>query len=401
MKQSRPARSSRDRKAHLSADAERLVTGALGMANSGSRVEDRFWEAQIAARLEAMLDDSHPQALYDALDRLHQTDLEAYGALVETVEEVAESLVVEVDGQTWQILLVAAPVVAWTRFNIPAGPIAAPLARSIAGLWRDHVLMPEARFFMAPAVYSVDQLPRDYGELRKLTRRLGMAAVRGNDTKSIGRLPESAEMLADARFFVGAVAVPSGGAVFQWQAVDLRNQGGRVQALERWVEHARELVEQVLPGCGFECLLPDAYHLNMRESDRRVRPFNIRASVHFLTHALAVEASQIHAIIAAFGGERIDEYRVGLAIDADGEEIAHGVMWPLLGAESETDDPSPLDQIRQHLVDAGVNKIHVWRDVTEPEYCEDCGAPLYPNNRGDLMHAELPNDVAPESVHFH
>lgn len=401
MKQTRPARGNRDRKTHLSADAERLVTGALGMANSGSRVEDRFWEIQIAQRLQTLLDDGHPQPLYDALDRLHQTDLEAYGALVETVEEVAESLILEHEGQPWQILLVAAPVVAWTRFTIPAGPIPAPLARTLASHWCEHVLMPEVRFHMSPAVYSVDQLPRDYGELRRLTRRLGLAALRGTDAKGVSKLPESAEMLADARFFVGAVAVPPGAPVFRWQAVDLRNQGGRVQALERWVEHARELVEQVLPGCGFECLLPDAYHLNMRESDRRVRPFNIRASVHFMTHALAVEPGQIGATIAAFGGERVDEFRVGLAIDPEGVEIAHGVIWPLLGAESESDEPSPLDQIRQQLMDAGVTRIHVWPDVVEPEYCEDCGAPLYPNNRAELIHAELPSDVVPESVHFH
>ena len=68
MKEHRHARA-RDRKSHLSPDAERLVSAALGLSNSGSRLEDRFWEAQLSARLDRLLDSGHVQAVYDALDR--------------------------------------------------------------------------------------------------------------------------------------------------------------------------------------------------------------------------------------------------------------------------------------------------------------------------------------------
>ena len=44
MKEPRHSRSMRDRKSHLTPDAERLVAAALGLSNSGSRTEDRFWE---------------------------------------------------------------------------------------------------------------------------------------------------------------------------------------------------------------------------------------------------------------------------------------------------------------------------------------------------------------------
>ena len=33
--------------------------------------------------------------------------------------------------------------------------------------------------------------------------------------------------------------------------------------------------------------------------------------------------------------------------------------------------------------------------------CEDCGVPLYPNSKGDAVHAEMPSDVEPEASHFH
>ncbi len=111
MKESRHPRSLRDRKAHLSPDAERLVTAALGLSNSGSRVEDRYWERFLAARLDRLLESGHPQPLNDALDRLQQTDAEAYGALIEAVEEAAEATRIDIDGQPWECLLVAAPLV--------------------------------------------------------------------------------------------------------------------------------------------------------------------------------------------------------------------------------------------------------------------------------------------------
>ena len=109
----------------------------------------------------------------------------------------------------------------------------------------------------------------------------------------------------------------------------------------------------------------------------------------------------IRAIVAGFGFERVDEYRIGLSVDRDGEDIAHGVVWPLLGAESEQDDPPPLTRIRQCLREVGITEISVWPNVTEPEYCEDCGAPMYPNDKGEVVHAELPGDVSADQGHFH
>ena len=111
-------------------------------------------------------------------------------------------------------------------------------------------------------------------------------------------------------------------------------------------------------------------------------------------------ASRIRATVAAFGDERIDEYRIGLTVD-DGEEVVRGVVWPLLGSESELDDPSPLDRIREVLREAGVEHIRVWSEVSEPEFCEDCGAPLYPNPVNEIVHVEAPEEPSVGSAHFH
>ena len=61
MKEARHPRGLRERKSHLSPDAERLDAAALGLSNAGSRTEDRFWEASLSARLEKLLDGGHAQ----------------------------------------------------------------------------------------------------------------------------------------------------------------------------------------------------------------------------------------------------------------------------------------------------------------------------------------------------
>lgn len=37
----------------------------------------------------------------------------------------------------------------------------------------------------------------------------------------------------------------------------------------------------------------------------------------------------------------------------------------------------------------------------EPEYCDDCGVPLYADPLGEIVHAEMPEDAEPAQPHFH
>jgi len=68
---------------------------------------------------------------------------------------------------------------------------------------------------------------------------------------------------------------------------------------------------------------------------------------------------------------------------------------------SDTDEPSPLETIRETLKEAGVSEVRVWPELNEPEFCEDCGAPLYPDPKGDIVHTEMPDGTEPDASHFH
>src|SRR5207253_1813491 len=167
--------------------------------------------------------------------------------------------------------------------------------------------------------------------LRRLASRLADAAVSAEVPRlDFARLPETANLLADTRFLVACAVVPRGQPLFRWQE-DASGHAGRAGSLEQWIAQARPTIAKLLPGCIFECLLPDAYYVNCRESDRRVRPFGLLAQ----------------------------------------------------------------------LTECGVTEVKKLTGTFTPEYCEDCGAPLFANAEGEIVHAELPEEADTQTAHFH
>jgi hypothetical protein len=384
----------------LTRDAERLIALANGLNASGSVTEDRYWEGEMSTLAARLLENGNDAPIDGALDHLYQNNLGAYDTLIELVENESESVDAMQGDRAWQGLLIAAPIVAWSKYSIPSGPIARDEAETLKVHLLAHVLAAGARLTLVPYLYSIDQLPRHYSELRRLAARLADAAVTGEVPRlELARLPETAHLLADTRFLVACAAVPRGQAMFRWQE-DASGHAGRAGSLEQWIAQARPTLAKLLPGCVFECLLPDAYYVNCRESDRRVRPFGIRAATAYLENALAAKPTDLQAVVAGFGEERVDEYRVAFSLLGEGE-VAHGVVWPLYGREDETARPGPLDEVLAQLTEVGVTEVKKLSATFTPEYCEDCGAPLFANAEGEIVHAELPEEADTQAAHFH
>ena len=174
----------------------------------------------------------------------------------------------------------------------------------------------------------------------------------------------------------------------------------------------------MMPGCGIELLLPESYYVACREADKAVRPMSLRAAIHYLTHNLSLEASQLAVVIAAVGdkanGMRVDEYRISFCM-AGNSDVYYGVVWPLYDEESADEDMppefvrrpgmpaplSPLQQIVSALREGGVTKIQNSDTVFSPEFCDDCGAPLFCDPTDDMVHAEMPEDTGQNTGHLH
>ena len=185
-------------------------------------------------------------------------------------------------------------------------------------------------------MYAIDQLPRTHAEAYTMTHKLAQSAHKGSAIKAPARAPDTAPFLADTRYLLAVVIAPQGAPLFRWQepAHHVNFVAERASALEQWRTKATPTLTRLMPGCGIEVLLPEAYYVACREADKLVRPVSIRAAVHYLTNVLGVEAADLRAVIAAFGEEvadgQVDEYRVSFTLRQTAD-VVYGIVWPLYG----------------------------------------------------------------------
>jgi hypothetical protein len=120
---------SRDR---LSRDAAELQRLAAGLSESGGKLEDAYWEAQLAEVVDSLLKNGGEDDINTALDRLFEANPRGHDELADMVESRAETYRVEAQGQAFDIQLFAAPVLAWSRFSIPASPLPKSTLQALA-----------------------------------------------------------------------------------------------------------------------------------------------------------------------------------------------------------------------------------------------------------------------------
>lgn len=383
------------RRGGLSRDAEQLAWLATGLADSGSRAEDRYWESRLVTLIDRILDEDDEDALNAALDHLYSTNARAYDELADFIESQAENGQRPSPGQ--DVLLIAAPVLAWSRYRIPAGPIPPALLANLRVHLAAHVLAEGVKLSVADFLFSPDQLPQGYCPTASLAQALGEAALANQDLHiETDGLAETAQFLSDTRYLLAAVAVPKGAPIFRWQESD---RIGRDQALAQWRTQGGACLAPQLPGCTLEVVLPEAYFAACRQADLASRPYSIRASVAFLGTTLEIPATELRAVIAPFQDRQLEEYRIGFT-RRNQEQVLHGVVWPLLGAEDETTDTAA--QIEAVLRECGVGDIQNLDHAYPVEYCDDCGAPFYPAPDGEVVHAEMPDEQSEQMPrHLH
>ncbi len=391
MKRSRFASRSR-----ISADATELSRIAAGLAESGSKIEDAFWEARLGELVDSLLQSGAEDDLNAALDRLFDTNPTAHDELADMIEARAETGTLAHAGQDFDILLFAAPVLAWSRYSIPSGTLPKSALEALHTQLGAHAFAAGAQIALSDYLFSPDQLPRSFCDTWQLTRELGTAALEGRnlslDTRSF---EETNRFLSDVRYLVGAVAIHRGQPIFRWNEKD----GSRESAQKEWIKQGGPNFEPLLTGCAYQPLIADAYHAACRAADKASRPYSLRASVAFLQTTLGVSADKLRAVVGPFHDQRLEEYRIGFG-PRDRDTIHHGVVWPLLGTEDENTDV--VGEIETVLRECGLKEI-VFHDHPFPfEFCDDCGMPLYPNAEGEVVHPEMPeqgHDAPSQTLH--
>ncbi|MDP2787682.1 MAG: DUF2863 family protein [Pseudomonadota bacterium] len=376
----------------LSRDAERLAWLAQGLADSGSRLEDVWLEAEMSALIEKLLKAADEDALNQALDRLRETNSRAYDELADLIEAACE---VSQTGDSAR-LLIALPVLAWSRYAIPTRNIPKNVLDALRTQLSAHILSADASVHFADYLFSPDQLPQGYADTWAFADALWNASAAGKDLKvDSQKLPESQMFVSDVRYLIAVVQVPLGRPVFRWNEVD----GGRAAALVAWREQGGPNFHSLLTGSTYEVLTPEAYFAAWRQADQETRPFALKAAVAYLQALFNLPASGIRAVAAPYYEHGLEEWRISF-LRAGSDDVVHGVIWPLLGNDDENTDLGV--EIEALLKSTGIGDVRILGTRMPIEYCDDCGAPLFPSPEGENVHAEMPEelqDAPPAHLH--
>ncbi len=388
-------------KSRMSTDATELVRLAVGLSESGSHFEDLFWEQKLILLIDRMLESGAEDEFNAALDHLYEANGNAYNALADTVESRAESTSLTIsqaesptESQSperqerfFDVQLFAAPVLAWSRYAIPAGPLSKPVTETLAVQLGAHVFARDAQLALIDYLFSPDQMPPTFVATRQLLDALAAAALIGKHLNlDTDNLPETNPFLSDTRYLIGAVVVPRGAPLFRW------NEPGatRESALKEWLRQGSPNLEPLLTGCAYQALLPDAYHAARRQADIASREYSLKASITFLQATAGIAPEELRAVVAPFHEERLEEYRIGFG-PRTSPAIYHGSVWPLLGSEDENSDL--VGEIEKALNNSGIKEVVILEHDFPFEFCDDCGAPLYPNINGETVHAEMQEET--------
>jgi Protein of unknown function (DUF2863) len=374
-------------------EAERLIYLAKGLAESGSRMEDAFWRKSLQNEITGFLRKGQEEGVLQALDRLYAENGRAYDLLADEVEAASETGTLAAPTGQMPTLLIALPVLAWSRYSIPARVLPDDILATLRVQLQAHILARDVALSLADHLLSPDQLPRGYSETMRLTERFEQTLASGDNLRMDTRaLPEPGHYLSDMRLILGAISAPAAAPLFRWQEAG----GNRESALEQWRSQGGESLRKLLVGSQYVLQAPDAYHAAWRRGEIEARPFSLTASTTFLCDALNAKAGDIQAVLAPTYEAELEEYRVGFLLRGS---LVYGVVWPLLGAEDESSD-APA-QIAATLKNAGLTDVRVLEERYAREYCEDCGMPLFPNADSELAHPEWPETAEATPGHLH
>ena len=375
-----------------SVDAQGLVKLARRLSESGSRLEEQLWQRRLIELINDRLGRRNDDAVEAALEDLARSSQPAYDDLADLAESCAESTVIDIDGRPHDALLIALPLLAWSRYRLPTTTLSQEVCDGLRAHLTGHLLARDARMALADYLFAIDQLPEAFADVRRQIEQLGDAVAEGLtlhiDPKKVR---EPVAMLADTRYVLIAIAAPQGAPLYHWQESGV-DPDSKIAALSAFSEQVAGVLQPVMTGCRFRVLAPNAFHAALRYADRELREFSLEAAVSYLKLAYDFTPNALPAAFGVFedpSGSSGGEVRIGLAKTSSDDDVIEGVVWPLLGDDEE----QTMEDVDKALKTLNLNKAVAHAHRFPLEFCDDCGAPMFPNAAGHVVHAEPPEEA--------
>lgn len=395
-------------------DSRRMLVLVEAYLRAVNHQEKMAWVTALQALISRQFTVRREEVLSDALDHLYDVSRQGHDFLLEQIEAASMKHTFLHEGRDYDVYLVVAPLLAWTRFSIPAGVISNETLAALSANLSEHVFAKEAALFLAPQLYSADQLPNAYYEVVDLVHQFSRVMFEDNAYV----FPEKSQapaFLADTRYLLMGVAVPLGKSVFSWQEREdaLVISAARDEALRQWQSQANAQMPAILPGCHVDVMPPNLFFTACFQSDLAIRRTSVEAGIYFLTQVLGRSAADLCAVVAPFGelssDAPINEYRISFCMQNAPDDVLYGVIWPLYLhdvvdapiALSASSVERPMIEIQQLLTEHDVLVESFESQRFPMEYCEETGFPLFVNVSGDLVHAEMPEDLEQNQASLH
>lgn len=381
----------------------------LSLYISGDRLEDQFWEREIQVSIRALLDKNQQTTLDEVVDTIHSDTPGATGMLIDLIETFSQSIEInQKNSDPLQAMLIAAPILVWSNYKIPNGLIQDKLLKQIETDLLKSVIAPDNTVVICPYLCAVEQLPQSHTDVFQLTKKMIVHTNKTSYFNADSINVENNSSSIDVRYLIGLVTAPKHAPLFRWQTTDSDGQFiDKQTCLSNWQNAFKQSINQLLIGCEFQCLLPDAYYSVCREADERLRPHLIKNAVSFLSDAMNLLPKDMRAVIGGFGDENINEFRISLTKRNNNEQVFHGIIWPIYGIEKINGksggnfEQDSIDQINSLLHDAGIKDIRHIYGCFKYEYCEECDEPFYLNGLGGLRHVEQLEPIEDKRLQFH
>lgn len=255
-----------------------------------------------------------------ALDHLFGANGRAYVSTAwrpHLIESRAEGGVLGAGTGEFDVVMFAAPLLAWSRFTIPSGTLPGGTLAAARIQPQADVLAAGTRLALADFLYSPDQLPRGFVDLAA-----DQPARQGGGRRQGGAHRPAPAAGDDALHFRHALPDRRRRGAARPCSAGRRRTARASRRRRNGSPRAAAPCSRASLGCARKPPPPHAYHAACRNADQGLRVYSLRAAAAFLQTVLNVKPQQLRAVMAPFHEERLEEYRVGFML-ADSSEVVH------------------------------------------------------------------------------
>lgn len=361
------------------------------MTESSSRLEDKALDDYLVTMCAESLARGDDTELEAALSLLKEPNPPAYEELLGAAEECAQSVVDEKGAA----LLMLIPLMAWSRYKNYAGVIDSEILIELAGSVQKHLAGVDAEVAIGNVLFTAENIPESLTDVRKLLNRLRESTETVVDIRSIVTKAPVADF-ADTRYMACVVKAPKPSGLFR---SPMETVIERARAQMEFCLDAHFLLEMPMIGSVFEVEPPCAFFTAWRQSEAAMRVWTVKSLVDFVA-CMGHEPQSVIASVAMFvpgaksAEDAMTEIRVGICPANDPGRVAAGIAWPVMNEEFEQAE----GLVNDVLMSKGVTNIVLHPQSFPLEWCEDCGAPLYANADGLVVHVDFAQDEESREV---